>query len=380
EAADFMHSARLSPDGTGLAVTARGKAFVLGNWEGPVSQLGEPDGVRYRLLTWLQDKRRLVAAASDESEHERLAVLTADGSAPPRRLAEIDVGRVVTLEPSPVADRVAVTTHRHELLVVDLSGDTPRATQLDRSEFSEISDLTWSPDGRWLAYGFGDTAHSTAIKLANVETGQTAFATRPLLHDGRPAFDPEGRYLYFIGLRELNPVFDAWQFDLSFPKGQRPHLVTLRADVPSPFVPRPRPLESEDATHTRKGKEELEGDEDRVTRIEIDLDGIERRVVAFPVAEGRYGRGVGVKGKAICSSYPIEGSLRRGYAPGERGRGTLEVYDFESQEQQRSADKISSFALGPDAKTLLYRSGDRLRVVRAGDKRDDDKGDEPGRS
>src|SRR5262249_31257421 len=93
-----------------------------------------------------------------------------------------------------------------------------------------------------------------------------------------------------------------------------------------------------------------------------------------------YGRVVGVKGKAIFSSYPIEGSLRRGYGPGESGRGTLEVYDFESQEQQRTADKISGFALGPDAKTLLYRSGDRLRVVRAGEERDADRGEERGRS
>ncbi len=382
DAAEFMHSARLSPDGSGLTVTTRGKAFTFGNWEGPVTQLGEPGGVRYRLLTWLQDKRRLVAAVSDESEHERLAVLTADGTTPEQRLDDIDVGRILQLEPSPVADQVAVTTHRHELLLVDLSGATPRTSQLDRSEFIEISDLSWSPDGRWLAYTFGDTRHTTSIKLARVETGETAFATRPLMHDSKPAFDPEGKYLYFIGLRELDPVFDAWQWDLGFPKGQRPFLVTLRDDVPSPFVPRPRPLESEDAVHARKGKEELDVDDDTVAPVKIDLDGITRRVVAFPVPDGRYGRVVGVKGKAIFSSFPIEGTRRRDLRSPERGgNGTLEAYDFESQEQQKNADKISDFWLGADGKTLLYRSGERLRVIGAGEKRDDDdKGDDPGRS
>ena len=80
----FLHSATLSPDGTGLAITSRGKAFTFHNWEGAVSQHGEPDGVRYRLLTWLNDHKRLVAAASDgDSDREVLTILTADGSQPP---------------------------------------------------------------------------------------------------------------------------------------------------------------------------------------------------------------------------------------------------------------------------------------------------------
>src|SRR6185437_3874113 len=51
-ASRYLHSATLSPEGTGLAITTRGKAFTFDNWEGGVSQHGEPDGVRYRLLSW----------------------------------------------------------------------------------------------------------------------------------------------------------------------------------------------------------------------------------------------------------------------------------------------------------------------------------------
>ena len=78
------------------------KPFTFHNWEGAVSQHGEPDGVRYRMLTWLNDRKRLVAAASDGvSDREVLTILTADGSGPPRALSDLDVGRVVELEVAP---------------------------------------------------------------------------------------------------------------------------------------------------------------------------------------------------------------------------------------------------------------------------------------
>ena len=213
----YLHSATLSPDGTGLAITTRGKAFSFANWEGAVAQHGEPDGVRYRLLTWLNDGGRLVAAASDEGSREVLTVLRADGSAPPEPLPDLDVGRVLELEVSPAGDLVALANHRNELLLVDLGATPPTLRRLDRSESGQMDGVAWSPDGRWVAYGFMDTAETAVIKLCRVETGDTAAATARVLYDSRPAFDPEGGYLYFIGHRDFEPVYDQVQFDLGFP-------------------------------------------------------------------------------------------------------------------------------------------------------------------
>src|SRR5215472_107372 len=146
-ASRYLHSATLSPDGTGLAITARGKAFSLANWEGAVAQHGEPDGVRYRLLTWLNDQRRLVAAASDDGPRELLTLLWADGSAQPQPLTDLEAGRVVDLEVAPTSDLVAIANHRNELLLLDLTGDSPSLRRLDRSEFGEMDGLAWSSDG-----------------------------------------------------------------------------------------------------------------------------------------------------------------------------------------------------------------------------------------
>jgi hypothetical protein len=55
--------------------------------------------------------------------------------------------------------------------------------------------------------------------------------------DFSPAFTEDGRYLAFLSVRSFDPVYDAYVFDLSFPTGCRPYLVTLAATTPSPFDP-----------------------------------------------------------------------------------------------------------------------------------------------
>src|SRR5262249_33077004 len=162
-------------------------------------------------------------------------------------------------------------------------------------EFGDMTGVAWSPDGRWLAYGYHDTAQTTIIKLCRVATGESVAASTRVLYDYGPAFDPEGRYLYFIGLRDFDPAFDHVHFDLAFPRAARPYALALRRDVPDPFVPRPKPPESKEVAALKKAESEEEPE--ATAAVEIDLDGMADRAVAFPVAPGRYGSVQGIKGK-----------------------------------------------------------------------------------
>ena len=364
-AAEYLDSYALSGDGARVALTTRGKAFATGNWEGPVLQYGEADGVRYRLARYLPDGTRLVAI-SDAGNVEALEVFAADGGAPPRRLEGLDLGRAIDLEVAPAGDRVALTNQRQELIVVDLAAGTMRV--LDHSSFNRIAGLAWSPDGRWLAYGYPRSRLTTAIKLCDVESGATHVATRPVLHDTMPAFDPEGKYLYFLGRRVFDPVYDNLQFDLGFPKGVRPYAITLRADLRSPFMATPKaPLSPEREAQHKAAEEETPAAP--TPPLRIDLDGIERRAVAFPVPEARYERILAVKGKALFISTPVEGS-RGGDWPATTppAKAALESYDFETRKHETLINGLSDARLSLDARTLIYRAGNRLRVLPAGQK------------
>ena len=392
-AANYLDSYTLHPKGYAVALTTRGKAFTMGNWEGPVLQHGELDGVRYRKLNWLNDGKRLVTV-NDVTGQESLVVFNPEDASEPKTYAEIEFGRAVSLVISPTDDVVALTNHRNELLTVDLEAATSRV--LDRSDYGPIRGVAWSPDGRWLAYSFSFSNQQTAIKLCNLETGETHFVTEPVLEDVSPSFDPDGKYLYFLGYRILNPVYDNLQFDLSFPRGVKPYLITLQRDLRSPFIPEPKTPDEKD-----KGKEKEEvdsgkeqGDSKEPSREEnnyqveaskkppamvIDLEGITSRAIPFPVAEGRYYAVRGIKGKALFLLYPIQGSIYQ-QSDSDEPKGHIDCYDFEKRKGEKLIDDVSDFGLSRDQKTLIYRSKHRLRVLKAGEKPPKtDNGDRPSR-
>lgn len=370
----YLHAAALSPDGAKVAMETRGKLFALGNWDGPVLRLGDADGTCYRLPTWLCDGKRLVAAASDAGPDETLAVLDAEGLDAPRLLDKLDVGRAVELAASPTQDKVAVCNHRGELVMLDLTAAKVSSQVVDRSEFGDFSDPQFSPDGRWLAYaapqGVPDETEAsgrTKVMLLEVESGTMTLAATPVLSDERPHFDPSGDYLYFIGRREFNPSRDQLDFNLGFMCGTRPYAVALRKDVPAPFVATPRPV----------ADDKSDGADDVTPAISVDVDGLSDRVTPFPIAEARYERVYGIKGKALVLSRPPKPTPDDLFGRPVSDR-VLESVDLVSGETETLLEDVADVWLGPDGTSLLCRSDGRLRVVEAGTKASDD--DEPGRN
>ncbi|HVK60088.1 MAG TPA: S41 family peptidase [Bdellovibrionales bacterium] len=351
-ASGFLEDFELAPNADQVVIAARGKTFSFELHRGPVFMHGQEGPVRYRLGRFLQDGRR-IALISDASGEESLEIHDSFDNTVIERLQGLDLGRTREMKLSPVKDEAVLVNHRNELLWVNL--ETHDFRRLDHSEYSRIRGFNWSPDGRYVAYSASISERHSAIKVVELATGRIHVVTRPILSDTNPCFDPMGEYLYFLSYREFDPVYDNLHFDLGFPRGCRPHLVTLSKLIPPPF--------SVDYPKAWRRKERSEKDSSKTPAIEIDFEGIEDRIVAMPIPDGRYGAIAATKDKLYVTRLPIRGSLR----PPEDD-AQLEAYDFETEKFDLLIGSISSFRLSKDEKQLIYRVGNSLRVIKAGEK------------
>jgi tricorn protease len=395
EAANYLEDWALHPKGQATAVVARGKLFTFSNWEGPVAQLGEDDsalaedgqtvGIRYRLPQWMPDGIRLIAVTDAPGEETFVIFSQANGVAQARLIPAGDIGRPVALAVNPLKEQIVFSNHRYELIWLDL--ESGEARPVDRGVSYHIGGFDWSPDGEWVAYSVSVSLESSVIKLWQAESGQITQLTQPLLDDSAPAFDPQGRYLYFLSQRTFNPVYDALHFELSFPRGEKPYLITLRKELGSPFIPKPFSEETPGAEKPKDAAEKADETSDPPTdqgqpgpeaaaekkapqKLHIDLEGIQERIIAFPAPEGRYGRILGTQdGKVLYSRYPLQSALDRAPISNlPRADGLLLSYNFEEQKEETFYSDLTSFDLSADGRTIIYRSGNSLRVVKAGEK------------
>jgi tricorn protease len=430
------------PEGHSIALTVRGRPVVMGLWEGPATEFGVPWRGRHRLTRWLNDGKRIVAVTDQEGE-EQLEIFTPGQGAGGWRVARLDLGadlgRIIDLvvapappkppEPGkdntetaeetgkggggklatriakkaakklakklakkaakgsqagaktkPLPDLIAITNHRQEIWIIDLTKKSARL--VDKSKNFRILGLSWSHDARWIAYGFAVGRRHQAIRIAEVATGKWRQVTSGDFLDYAPCFDPEGKYLYFLSMRTYDPVYEMIQFNLGFPRSVRPYMITLREDEPSPFMPAPRPLGSATKPGQLLGKNPWEIDEatqeetagpakKKTTKkpepVRIDFDGIANRVLTFPVSEGRYFDIDAIPGKVFFLSRPIEGSLGMHWSEADApAKATIEVYDLRELKQATLVSGVSDFTIARDRKTLIYRSKKRLRAILAG--------------
>jgi tricorn protease len=307
----------------------------------------------------------------DEGGLERLVIFSPEEKDERRVLAEVDFGYALNMVVSPVEDVVAIANQRHELIVIELESGEQQL--IDRSEHLPIQGIAWSPDGRWLAYGFALTPRRVAIKLYGGEEPAAHVVTNPVLRDSYPSFDPDGKYLYFVGQRAFNPVPDNLEFGWSFPRGEKPYALLLRRDLRSPFVAAPKvPGAKEERSEEPRNGDENGVREERANEggagrsFSIDLEGIEKRIVPFPVPEGKYSQVRGIRGKALLLSFPLTGGTQE--ERGHEANGQLGKYDFETLKYEALADGVNTFEVARDGKMAIYRARQRLRVFKAAEK------------
>jgi tricorn protease len=365
-AADRLDDLDCDETGQASAVEVQGTVHWLPNQDGPARALTIE--LRARLPRVLGDK---VVWVTDAGGRDAIEIASPDGDAATVRLAEGAVGSVSGLAAAPDGSKIAVATMDGRVLTVGAA--TGQVTEIAATDNGQLSGLAWSPDSALLAWSqpgrAGDRENLGRIRLARIDQDggarEVIDVTDGRFSDSEPVFTTDGLYLAFLSRRTFDPVYDAHSFDLAFPYGTRPYLVTLAETTPSPFGPLPggRPL---------AGRVDKDPAERPV--VTLDTAGLSSRVVAVPVAEARYRSLRAVKDGLAWLRAPVAGVLGDGAAEtGARPpRASLERFNLRARELTVVADQLDWFAVSGDGTRLVIRDGDELRVRPAGQQPDDD--------
>ena len=354
-AADHLGSLHCDQAGQASAIEVRGTIHWLTHKDGPARALSVDQNARGRLPVVLGATGR-VAHVTDAPGQDAIAIVTVDGSAEPRTIAEGQLGGVIELAASPDGAMLAAAAHDGKVYSIDV--DSGAVTELAAADDGQADGLAWSPDSAWLAWSQPGPQPLRRIRMARVGAAEVIDVTDGRFADTEPAFTLDGLHLAFLSRRGFDPVYDTQSFDMSFPYGARPFLVPLDAQTPSPFGPLPggRPVTAEEKP-----------DSSERPVVSLSQDGIASRIVPVPVAEARYAGLRAVQGGLVWLREPLSGVLGEGNAEPDtpNQRPVLERFDLARGECAELAGELDWFEVSGDGTRLVVKDKGTLRVVGA---------------
>jgi len=357
-ASKLIRNADLSPQGKRAVFEARGELFSVPAEKGYVLNLTRTPGAAERFPALSPDGKQ-VAYFSDRSGEYELCVRPADGSGEERQVTHLGPGFRYHISWSPDGKQAVFADQAMRISLCDL--ETGQVREVDRGLHLfegalEEFRASWSPDSRWFAYSRDTANRNSVIALYDTTSHQHHDLTSPFFDAGSPVFDPEGKYLFLTTGQQFSPTYSDLDNTWIYAATTRLAALPLRKDGASPLAPR----NDADAAKDEKAKaekkaegEKKEGGEKQEARpVEIDLDGIEARMVLLPPAAGYYMDLAAAKGKL---AYRRAAQLNR---DGET-KATLYVYDFEEREEKAVlADLDGALLSGDGNKVLVNRKLD----------------------
>jgi tricorn protease len=369
---DLILDYSLSPSAKRALFSARGEIFTVPEEKGEVRNLTQTPVIREVMATWSPDGK-WIAYLSDRTGEYELYIRPQDGTGKEERITPD--GECYRFAPvwSPDSKKLLYSDKKLRLFYVDIEKKEP--VLVDRAEVSEIYDYAWSSDSKWIAYSKNNPAYFASVYLYSLDKGEVHQITDDLTDDFNPAFDPEGKYLYFISARTFSPTFsDFERSDYVYRNVRNIYLVTLQADSLSPFAPESDEEEvkkdeekegeedkDEDKDKDKDKDKKKDKDKDKEEEIKIDLEGIGQRVVGVPIKSGNYTTLRAAKGKLFYLAMPA--------IPEDGGSGggenELRMFDMEKREEHTLISGISGYDVSSDGEKIIYKSGNAYGIIDA---------------
>jgi tricorn protease len=373
---EYIHSMAPANDGKSAAFEARGDAFIVPtDDEKETVNLTRTAGSRERFAQISPDGQ-WVAFFSDKSGEYALYMISRDN---PRtewiKLTDDLKTTVYHLEWSPDSKKILFGDKSFTLWYLDVA--TKKLVKIDSSnrlkndEFTwEMSDYTWAPDSKWIAYTFVQENRNSVIYLYSLEQTRSFVVTGDFYDNLYPTFDANGDYLYYLSYRNFGDVqMDVFEDNHIIPRPVQVMLVQLKAGEAPPFEGANRPdmgrrsgggmpPDMGGARPPMEGRPKPKEEKGAPAEpFRIDLAGIQDRHFVVPVKAGNYFYARAGKGKITFASVDDfgEDEYEEIYIPGGRDKWELHIYDVSGQKETVVEQKISDWRISANGENILVK-------------------------
>ncbi|MDR0892305.1 MAG: PDZ domain-containing protein [Mediterranea sp.] len=327
--ADDITAASLSPDGTRLAVTARGDVFDVPATKGVTRNITRSPGAHERDADWSPDGTAIAYISDATGETELYLYTVADGQT--RQLTRDNDTYIRSFVWAPNSKQIAYTDRQNRIVLVDVA--TGRKSTVQQEPQAEFRSVCFSPDSRWLTYSRPAPNMYSVVYVYNIADRKEYPVTDRWYSSSNPLFSRDGKYLVFTSDRDFDPIYGSLEWNHVYKNMGNVYLALLRKDTPSPFL---TPDPQVNTTPAKADKDSL---------VSVDPDGIGDRILSLPIRPGRY---------ATC------------YADGTHiyylTQGKTKCFDLKSQKEEEVADGYMAVPGNRQPSHVLFLKGDNLYV------------------
>jgi tricorn protease len=367
-----LSNAHLSPNAARAVFEARGEILTVPAEKGDVRNLTGTPGVMERSPAWSPDGKT-IAYFSDESGEYELHLAPQSGEGAVTKIPLPEPGSYRAPQWSPDSKKIAFVDARMRIWYLDV--ESKKVTQVDKERFWApfTNDWVpvWSPDSKWLAYSKRLANYLGAIHAYSLADGKATQVTDGLSDAKYPAFDKDGKYLYFAASTDSGPSLQPDVGSAVRPVTRSVYLTVLSKDEPSPFAPEsdeekaadaPKPDAAGPAAADAPAPEAPPGGAPRppaarppapkTPDVKIDFEGIGQRVLAMPLPPRQY---VALQTGKAGVLFAVEAPLP---APGQPFALAVHRYDLKSRKEDVAANGVGFFEVSQNGEKMLTRQGE----------------------
>ncbi len=382
----------ISPTGARAVFEAWGEIFTVPTDKGDIRNLTRSPAVADRDPAWSPDGKS-IAYFSDESGEYELCIRGQDGLGEVRH---INLGNPPSFfygpTWSPDSKKIAYSDKRLNLWYVDL--DNPRPKMVDTDYFGGFAasqfGQTWAPDSKWIAYTRQLPSGLHAVMVYSLDQGKAFQITDGMSDALYPAFDKNGKYLYFTA--STNTALSTAGLDMSsdeHPVSRSAYVVVLSKDLPSPLAPesdeekagaadKDKDKEKDKAKDTDKStageksaadksahKDDKDKDKEKKEEpvvVKLDLDGIGQRILALPIPAKNYVNLLAGKSGIL---FLAEGPMVLKEGDGEHVSQTIQKFDLSKRKVDKWIEEVNDYSVSFDGGKILYRKGETWATASA---------------